>query len=101
MAGQGPVGHSAADADRVVLRGPGVYYGGLLLATAGGASTVDVYDGIDAGGELIDSLHAAASGVDKSWMDRGIELRRGLFVDAGSYVSACTLYYDVPTPTQG
>ncbi len=96
MAGSGPVGHSPVDADRLVLRGPGIYHGGVMVATSGGAATVDIYDGLDTGGDLIDSLRCAASGRDASFSERGIAFARGLYVDLGSNVDRCTVFVNPP-----
>ena len=74
-----------------------IYHGGLLKATAGGTATAEVYDGKDTSGDLIDSFSAAASGRDRSYLDDGLILKRGLYVDVGSNVSAFTVFYD-PTP---
>ena len=76
-----------------------VYHGGLLLATSGGAATVAVYDGLDTSGDLIDYFGVVASGHERTWSDDGILLRRGLYIDIGSNVSAFTAFYD-PTPQE-
>jgi len=89
----------AVGVDSRVLYPAATYHGGVLLATSGGTATVAVYDGIDANGDLIDYFSAGASGRDRSWLDDGIVLRRGLYVDIGSNVSAFTAFYD-PTPQE-
>ena len=85
--------------DTRVLYPAAVYHGGLLIATSGGASTVTVYDGIDTGGDIIDYFSVVASGHERTWSDDGIVLRRGLYIDLGSNVSAFTAFYD-PTPQE-
>ena len=86
--------HRRIEADKRVSLPASVYFGGLLLATSGGAATVAVYDGHDTTGELIDYFSVAASGHERSWMDDGILLKRGLYIDLGSNVSAFTIFYD-------
>ena len=88
-----PVGHLAVGVDRGPVREAASYHGGALKTTSGGAGTVDVYDGFDATGELIDTFQAAASDVDVHIFERGLQLRSGIYVDLGSNVSAFTLYY--------
>ena len=90
-------GHLAVDADGKVLDAGAVYYGGILMAGSGGTATVIIYDGIDTDGDVIDYFSAAASGRDPRWLNEGIILRRGLYVDLGSNVDAFTLYY-APEP---
>ena len=85
--------------DKRVLDPAALYSGGLLLATAGGASTVAVYDGIDATGDLIDYFSVVASAHERHPPDNGIPLKRGLYVDLGDNVSSFVIYYD-PTPRE-
>lgn len=88
------VPHQAIVADGPVLPGPGRYYGGLLLATSGGAATVAVYDGVSATqGELIDYFTAVASARDPRSLSYPLHVERGLFVDLGSSVSAFTVFF--------
>jgi hypothetical protein len=82
------------NADRQELDPAAVYHGGILKATSGGTATVDVYDGKDTSGDLIDSFSAAASGYDDSWRDDGLLLKRGLYIDLGSNVDKFTVFYD-------
>ena len=90
-------GHVAVDADGKVLDAGATYYGAILKAGSGGTSTVTVYDGVSTGGDVIDYFSAAASGRDPRWLNEGIILRRGLYVDLGLNVDAFTLYY-APVP---
>ena len=86
-------------ADLNFLRGPVIYHGGILRATAGGAATVDIYDANDAeAGLLGDLFRAAASEHDQHLIDPGIEFLRGLFVDIGANVADFILYHDVIEP---
>ncbi len=88
------VPHRAIFADGPVLPGPGRYYGGLLVATNGGASTVNIYDGVSATvGELIDSWNILASAVDLHSLSYPLHVERGLFIDLGSNVSAFTVFF--------
>lgn len=97
-----PVSHTRVDADKKVLEPGGVYHGGLLLATSGGASTVAVYDGLDADGELIDYFSVLTSAPERHFMERGLRIIRGLFIDLGSNVSAFDVFYDpVPCTPEG
>jgi len=89
-------GHAGVGADGVYLEPGWIYHGGVLKSSSGGAATVDVYDGIDTGGELIDSFQCAASARDFHVLERGLEIRRRLYVDLGSNVTAFTVYYRRP-----
>lgn len=92
-----PVAHRRVQADVQVNQPAAVYHGGVLLATGDGASTVAVYDGQDAAtGDLIDYFGVAASGHEKAFLERGVVLRRGLFVDVGSNVSSFVFFYRPP-----
>ena len=92
-----PFGHLTVDADRVAIERGGVYHGGLLLASPEGAATVAVYDGVDAGGDLIDYFSVENDLAERHVFERGIDLRVGLYVDLGSNVSRFTVYYTPPT----
>lgn len=94
-----PFAHSRVYADRQVIQRAGVYHGGYLLATADGASTVTVYDGVDTTGEPIDSFSVAASTPERHIYERGIALQRGLYIDLGSNVSVFIAYFD-PVPRE-
>src|SRR3990167_8751322 len=86
-------------ADSRFLTPAAVYHGGVLLADGGGTATVAVYDGQDASGDLIDYFSAAVSSRDRNWLDDGLVLKYGLYVDIGSNVSRFTVYYN-PTPRE-
>ena len=91
--------HRRVDSD-TRLFGPGaVYHGGTPKATSGGASTVAVYDGLDATGDPIDYFSVAASAGERNYMDDGIILRRGLYVDLGSNVDFFTVICE-PEPRE-
>lgn len=94
----GPVGHGRVSADRQVIAAGGVYHGGLLKATSGGAATVDIYDGHGTDGELIDAFSVAASALERHFMERGLVIIRGLYVDVGSNVAAFDAYYAPEDP---
>ncbi len=87
--------------DRQELDPAAVYHGGLLLATGDGAATVAVYDGHGTDGDLIDYFSALASARDRNYMDDGLTLKRGLYVDLGSNVSKFTVFYDPTLREQG
>jgi len=92
-----PFGHLSVEADKVAVERGAVYHGGLLLASAAGASTVAIYDGLGTDGTLIDYFSAAASAADRHVLERGIDIRVGIYVDIGANVSKFTLYHHVPT----
>jgi len=94
-----PFAHSRMYADRQLIQRASVYHGGLLLADGVGASTVAVYDGLDTGGELIDSFSVATSTPERHIYEKGIALRVGLYMDLGANVSVFTAYYD-PVPRE-
>ncbi len=83
-------------ADRLKFHDWSTYHGGILVATAGGTATVNVYDGVDANGDLIDAFAVAVSSIERHWMDDGIQLKRGLYIDLGANVSAFTMFAHPP-----
>ena len=91
--------HRRVDSD-TRLFGPGaVYHGAVLKASSGGAATVAVYDGLNTDGDPIDYFSVAASAVERNYMDDGIILRRGLYVDLGSNVDFFTVIHE-PEPRE-
>jgi len=91
-----PFGHRTVQADGVAVKRGGVYHGAILLADGVGAATAAIYDGLDAGGDLIDYLSALTSSYDRHVYSKGIALREGLYVDVGSNVSKLTIFYEPP-----
>lgn len=94
-----PFAHAHVQVDRSLAQRAAVYHGGVILATSGGTATVNIYDGLDTTGELIDSFSVAASTPDTHVFDRGVALQVGLYIDIGSNVSAFTAYYE-PVPRE-
>jgi hypothetical protein len=94
-----PFAHSRVQTDRQLIQRAAVYHGGLLLADGVGASTVNIYDGLDTTGELIDSFSVATSTPERHIYEKGLALRVGLYVDLGANVSVFTAYYD-PVPRE-
>jgi hypothetical protein len=84
------------EAGRLALSRPIRYHGGLLLANGVGAATVNVYQGVDAGGTPIDAFYAPTSDNDMHWLDSGILLDAGLYVAIGSNVSLVVLFVSYP-----
>lgn len=91
------VSHLAVEADGYVLPPGAVWHGAAVLAGSGGAATVDFYDGHDTGDDWFDALTPAQSKVARHYLHPGLVLRRGLYVDIGSNVDKCTVYYRPPT----
>ena len=92
-----PVGHLTVDVDRVAVQRGGVYHGGLLKAN-GGTATVSVYDGLNSTtGTLIDFFTAGDGLAERVFLEGGIDVREGLFVDLGSNVGSFTVFYKPPT----
>ena len=90
-----PVGHARVTQDRKAIQQAGVYHGAVLLSDASGAATAAFYDGHDTTGELIDYLATSgATTAARSFAARGIRLLYGLYVDLGSNVSRCTVFFD-------
>ena len=85
--------HRRIEADKRVSLPASLYFGGLLLATSGGAATVAVYAGLDTSGDLIDYFSAAASARDRNYLPIGIPLRHGLYVDVSSNVSSFVVFF--------
>lgn len=91
-----PFGHLTVAADRVAVQRGGVYHGGILKAQ-GGTSTVSLYDGLNATtGTLIDFFTADNHLAARHVLERGIDLREGLYVDLGEDVDSFTVYYEPP-----
>jgi hypothetical protein len=76
------------------LQGPLIYYGGFLKTGAGGASTVDLFDGLSATDDPLDSFATIASGHENRYLPGGLYCMRGIFVNIGNNVTAFVLYYD-------
>lgn len=94
---QRPVGHGRVTADRKAIPQAGLYFGAVLLSDGVGAATAAFYDGHDTTGELIDYLATSgASTAARSFATRAVRLLYGLYVDLGSNVSRCTVFYDPP-----
>lgn len=92
-----PVGHTRVTGDGKFIGQGGIYHGGFLLADSNGAATARIIDGLDADGDVIDFLDTgAASNHDTRDFPRGVRLLYGLYVDLGSNVSQCNIYYDPP-----
>lgn len=91
-----PYSHVKVALDTALRWAGAIYHGGVLKATSGGNSSVEVYDGFDTGGELIDAYYCAASNRDVHVLERGILVRTGLYIDKGDNVSAFTLHYEPP-----
>ena len=90
-----PVGHATVTQDRKAIQQAGEYFGAVLLSTSGGAATAAFYDGHDATGDLIDYLATSgASTAARSFASRGVRLLYGLYVDLGSNVSKCSVFFD-------
>ena len=88
--------HIRVEADKPLLEPGYIYHGALLLATSGGAATATIRDGVSSSGEVIDYLGVVASGHERSVLESGIVLQRGLYVDLGSNVDQCIVYYELP-----
>ena len=83
-------------ADVPFLAGPLLYHGGLLRATAAGASIVDVYDALAVDAALLaDAFRAAANEHDQHIFDAGLFMERGIFIDLGANVADFILYFDL------
>jgi hypothetical protein len=87
------IDHKRLYADQQASLPASVYFGGILLAGAGGAATVAVYDGKDTTGDLIDYFSAATSARDRNFIPQGIRLQYGLYVDLGSNVDHFTVFF--------
>jgi hypothetical protein len=94
-----PFAHSRVFADRQLIQRAGVYHGGLLYNPSG-VSLVQIYDGLDTTGELIDAFMLSTGGYDRHVYERGIALRVGLYVDLSiQALSVFIAYYD-PVPRE-
>lgn len=92
-----PVGHATVTQDRKAIQQAGEYFGAVLLSNSSGAATAAFYDGHDTSGDLIDYLATSgASTAARSFSPRGVRLLYGLYVDLGSNVSKCSVFYEPP-----
>lgn len=88
-----PVGTITADTQ--VYKGPCVLYGWAWAETTGGAgSSLDLYDGNDAGGALIVPLTlTSGQSTRDTFAFPGIAVRTGLFIDFLTGSTKGTLWY--------
>lgn len=84
--------------DSPLIRGPLVYYGGVLRATSGGTGEVEVWDGLTDATDPIDYFRAAASDRDRSIIPNGVLVIRGLFVDLVANVDRFVVWVDFDVP---
>jgi len=81
---------------------PGATYHGGVLRTSGNESSVTVYDGIDGSAiDVIDFFYGVENGGDHHFLDAGIAVRRGLYVDIGGRVADFTIYLKPPPRETG
>jgi len=89
-------GHQKVGVSGAYLEPGWVYHGGALKSSSAGAATVDIYDGIDTTGDPVDAFQCALSSRDVHVLERGLIVRRRLYVSLGSNVSFFTLYFTTP-----
>lgn len=92
----GPVIHTRVQGDAFRLQEPAVFHGGLLVATAGGAASVNVRSGSSVDAAPVYFFRAAASEADFDFLERGIAAPQGIFVDLGVNVDVFQLFYRLP-----
>ena len=96
-----PVGHRRVETDGQIAAAGATYHGGVLKAS-GDESSVTVYDGIDSSADdVIDFFYGAENTGDHHFLDRGIAVRRGLYVDIGGRVQEFTIYYQLAPREKG
>ena len=97
--GDCPVSHRRVEVDGQVAAAGATYHGGVLKSS-GDESSVTVYDGVDSSAiDVIDFFWGEENGGDHHFLDKGIAVRRGLYVDIGGRVADFTIYYE-PTPRE-
>jgi hypothetical protein len=92
-----PFGHRKVERDGIAAERGAIYHGGVLEASADGAANVQVFDGLDTSGDLIDYFYAATGRRSRSIFERGIDIRAGIYVDIGDNVQNFTIYYEPPS----
>lgn len=80
-------------ADKKICNRPVFLYAAHLVAGTGGAATAVIRDGHDAGGEAVLDLAALTSSCDPRRFEPPIYLKKGLFVDVGSNVTAVLVHF--------
>lgn|SRR3990167_4892650 len=85
--------------DERVATGPLVFAGLLLAADGVGTADVTVYDGADAGGRQFATFRTPTSRTESHGLPVGAHFSQGLFVDLGSNVEECVVFYaPLPVP---
>jgi len=79
--------------DKRVSNRPCFLYAAHLVATTGGAATAVIRDGHDTSGEAVVDLAALTSSCDPREFDPPIYLKKGLYVDVGSNVTAVLVHF--------
>lgn len=70
-------------------------YGFIARASSGGASVINIYNGVDAStGTLIDVINVAQSTTERPMYAGGLYCGAGLFVDVDSNTSFITAIYE-------
>ncbi|KKN36984.1 hypothetical protein LCGC14_0767950 [marine sediment metagenome] len=99
--GDCPVSHRRVEVDGLVAEAGATYHGGVLVCS-GNESKVTVYDGIDASADdVIDFFYGSDNGGDHHWLEGGIAVRRGLYVDIGDRVTEFSIYLKPPPRETG
>lgn len=94
-----PASHLRVEEDGLVAPAGSTYHGGVLKSSDD-ESSVTVYDGIDASADdVIDFFWGEKHTGDHHYLESGIAVRRGLYVDLGSSVGDFTIYYQ-PAPRE-
>jgi len=86
-------------ADKRVLYPAAVYHGGVVDNDTDAQAAVFVYDGRDEAGDLLDVFRVAPRTSLHHWMDDGVILKYGFYVDTEATLPDCVIYYD-PTPRE-
>jgi len=79
--------------NQVVCLSPCFLFAVDLISDTGGVSTAAIYDGEGTKDPAVVDLAAAVSESDRARFNPPIFLRRGLYVDVGSNVTAVTVQY--------
>lgn len=79
--------------DKKVCNRPVFLYAAHLVASTGGVATAVIKDGHDTGGEAVVYLAALTSSCDPRRFNPPIYLKKGLYVDVGSNVTAVLVHF--------
>jgi len=80
--------------DQLITEGPGALIAVFLVSTSAGASSVTLYDGVSAAGEVVVTLRAPANEVSAIMVGGCVPFSTGLYIDVGTNVEGVLVIYE-------